>query len=189
LLRVLQEREVRPIGSTRSEPVDVRILAATNRNLAEEVREKRFRSDLFFRLNVLSLRVPPLRERREDIPVLARHFLDSLTTGSCPANALSPEALLCLESYPWPGNVRELENAMRRALVLCRGPTVLPEDLPAAICRPQGEPAEGSLAAAEAAAIRSALLRAGRQRRSAARILGISESTLYRKIRLLGIEG
>lgn len=131
LLRTIQEREVRPVGGTRSIPVDIRILAATNRNLEQEVAENRFREDLYYRLDVIQLRVAPLRERRDDIPLLAEHFLKhSGKADTTPA--LTTAALEALEAYDWPGNVRELANILHRSAVLCGGRTIDLADLPPA---------------------------------------------------------
>ncbi|MBU0987745.1 MAG: sigma-54-dependent Fis family transcriptional regulator, partial [Proteobacteria bacterium] len=190
LLRTIQEKEVRPVGSTKNYQVDVRIIGATNRDLAYEVAQKNFREDLFYRLNVVTLNVPPLRDRREDIPLLAKYFIKRLSTDISPVNDVSHEALACVESYDWPGNVRELENIIRRATALGKGTTILPEDLPPNIYIPPSTPSrivnhstEGSLASHEKAAIKNALAKSKNNRRNAARILGTSEATLYRKIR------
>lgn len=121
MLRVLQEHEVRPVGSVTSYPVDARVIAATNRDLAREVTRKMFREDLYYRLNVLVVRVPPLRERWEDISMLLRYFMDVFTSDAVIPREISPEALERMESYEWPGNVREMENVIRRALLLGRG--------------------------------------------------------------------
>jgi two-component system response regulator PilR (NtrC family) len=122
LYRVLQEGKVRPVGSNEESDVDVRIIAATNKNFEKEIAEGRFREDLYYRLSVIPIQVPALRERREDIPLLARHFLESFRKiMEKPINAISPEAMRQLESYDWPGNVRELENTMERAVALESG--------------------------------------------------------------------
>lgn len=131
LLRVIQEREVERLGSTRSLPVDVRLLAATNQDLKQAVRAGSFREDLYYRLNVVRIDLPPLRERREDIPHLVAHFLDKYTRRSGkPVRDVRPEALGVLMSYPWPGNVRELENIVERSVVLTAGPVIRLKDLP-----------------------------------------------------------
>jgi DNA-binding NtrC family response regulator len=208
LLRTIQEREVRPVGADRSHAVDLRILAATNRNLEIEAGEGRFREDLFYRLNVVTLQVPPLRERREDIPLLVRHFIDKFssepsrnetagdsTTAEVPTNvevadrAVDPQAMACLMSYDWPGNVRELENVVRRAVAIGLKTTLTMADLPpklsAVAPQPLSDgiyPADDSLAAYEMAAIRNALTKAEGNRRQAASLLKIGEATLYRKI-------
>lgn len=208
LLRTIQEREVRPVGADRSHGVDLRILAATNRNLETEAAEGRFREDLFYRLNVVTLQVPPLRERREDIPHLVRHFIDKFRDeafGNEPAGAsareevpskvevanhsVDPQAMACLMSYDWPGNVRELENVVRRAVAIGLKTTLTMADLPpklaAVAARPLSDgiyPADDSLAAYEMAAIQNALTKAEGNRRQAASLLKIGEATLYRKI-------
>ncbi len=137
LLRALQSRTVRKVGGSREETVDVRILAATNRDLAELVRSGRFREDLYYRINVIPVRLPPLRRRREDIPLLVDHFLaaKSRDMGIAPKR-MSIEAMRMLEAYSWPGNVRELENLIERVLALCGGDTILAEDLPLAVRSP-----------------------------------------------------
>jgi two-component system, NtrC family, response regulator HydG len=131
ILRVLQEGEFERVGGTRTLRVDVRIVAATNQDLGVMVREKRFREDLYYRLNVITITAPPLRDRREDIPVLAQHFLRLYAAkNNRRLESFSDEALDCLETYSWPGNVRELENVVERAVVLARGTSVMPENLP-----------------------------------------------------------
>ncbi len=125
LYRVLQEGKIRPVGSNEESDVDVRIIAATNKEFEKEIAEGRFREDLYYRLSVIPILLPPLRERREDIPLLARHFLESFRkTMEKPINGISPEAMRQLESYDWPGNVRELENTMERAVALESGPEI-----------------------------------------------------------------
>ncbi len=196
LLRVLQEREVRPVGGSRSLPVNIRVLAATNRDLAEESRAGRFREDLFYRLNVILLQVPPLRERRQDIAPLSLYFLvRNVPQGQ--EVEVSGKAIECLERYDWPGNIRELENVLRRALALGGGASIDIEDLPANVTAqvvPPPTPPEPalrpeSLEGMEAQAIRRALAASGGSRRQAARALGIGEATLYRKIQKYGLSG
>jgi DNA-binding NtrC family response regulator len=190
LLRTIQEREVRPVGDSRAHPVNVRILGATHRDLHREVAEGRFREDLFFRLNVLTLNVPPLRDRGEDVALLAKSFLKRFAAPGCPVQGISPAAMGLLQRHRWPGNVRELENVIRRAMALGGLETIQPEDLPESIC-PRGAggecasaPAAGdTLEAYEIAAIRNALAKCGNNRSRAARLLGIGEATLYRKIK------
>jgi DNA-binding NtrC family response regulator len=211
LLRSIQEREVRPVGADRSFPVNLRILAATNRNLESEAAEGRFREDLFYRLNVVTLNVPPLRERREDIPQLVRHFICQFSEdipetcdGGVPvpgtANQdssecgrtgpqVDPQAMACLMNYDWPGNVRELENVIRRAVAIGLKDTMTVADLPPnltdGLSQPMGDsphPFDDSLAAYELAAIQNALTKSDGNRRQAARLLQIGEATLYRKI-------
>ena len=153
LLRVLQEREVQPVGSGKTLHVDVRIIAATNRDLEEEVAAGRFREDLYYRLNVVSLHLPPLRDREEDIPVLARHFLDAYARkNNKTVKGFAPSAMDRLLRYPWPGNVRELENVIERAVVLLLGDTVSERELPEALLS-QACPAQTDGAAAVSAAL------------------------------------
>ncbi|MBI3652252.1 MAG: sigma-54-dependent Fis family transcriptional regulator [Acidobacteria bacterium] len=130
LLRVLQESEIRRVGSAKSSPIDVRVITATNRNLELEVKEGRFREDLFYRLSVVTLRVPPLCERREDIPLLAAHALKRSRTMGAQATTISEDAIRLLVQYDWPGNVRELENTIERAALYARGSAITPENLP-----------------------------------------------------------
>src|SRR5882724_4901062 len=145
LYRVLQEGKVRPIGSNEESDVDVRIIAATNKNFEKEIAEGRFREDLYYRLSVIPIQVPPLRERREDIPLLARHFLESFRkTMEKPIEAISPEAMTRLESYDWPGNVRELENTMERAVALESGREISLRVLPDRIAGYSGTPSSGA---------------------------------------------
>jgi DNA-binding NtrC family response regulator len=190
LLRVIQEREVRPIGATKAFPVNVRILAATNLNLAEEVAAGKFREDLFFRLNVLTISVPPLRDRIEDIPLLAKHFLKRFASEYSPVRYISDSALRTMENYHWPGNVRELENAVRRSVALGRGETITPDDLPPAVNArsahrplPGRQPVGDTMMDYEILAIQNALIKCNRNRTRAAKMLKIGEATLYRKLK------
>ncbi len=194
LLRTIQEKEVRPVGSSRSYRVDVRVFAATNRDLREAVKHGSFREDLFYRLNVLTVNVPPLRDRKEDIPLLVKYFLNRFSTDHSAVRDTSPEALYCLENYDWPGNVRELENVIRRAVALRKEDFILPEDLPPNLQIPPTEnaqhmirPVDATLTAYEKAAIQNALARSGNNRKKSAQILGIGEATLYRKLKKYGI--
>ncbi len=186
LLRALQENTIRPIGSTRTTCVDVRIIAATNRDLAYEVEQGRFRADLFYRLNVLSIRLAPLRDHREDIPLLLRHFLEQHAKQQL---QFSQEALDCLLAYDWPGNARQLENCMCRIAALASGEEVHLAHLPTLV-RSQVEkrPWTSSrsvmtLARLEQLAIEHAIQLAGGDHLEAARLLGISKSTMYRKLK------
>jgi two-component system response regulator HydG len=190
LLRVLQEREVIPVGATESIPVDVRIIAATNRDLEEEVRRGNFRSDLFYRLNVIALNLPPLRDRRDDLLLLMEQFLQNLAAeqGGEP-KALASEALDAVMVYEWPGNVRELENALEHAVVLSRGTLIEAHHLPERITKRRKEPlvAERSyrnptLEVIERAYIMWVLQAEGGNKTRAAEVLGIDPSTLYRKL-------
>jgi len=190
LLRTIQEKEVRPVGSTKSHKVDVRIIGATNRNLEREVAEKKFREDLYYRLNVVTINIPPLRDRKEDIPILAKYFIGCFNEDFLSPKDMSEEALAYLEKYDWPGNVRELENVIRHAMALGKGKIILPEDLPPNISVLLGItsenrylPPKDSLAYFEKLAIQNALSKSGNNRKKAARILRIGEATLYRKIK------
>ncbi|MGH7545940.1 MAG: sigma-54-dependent transcriptional regulator [Gemmatimonadota bacterium] len=197
LLRVLQEREVIPVGSTEAVKVDVRIIAATNRDLEEEIRRGTFRTDLYYRLNVIAIHLPPLRERRGDISLLAEHFLDSLgEERAVGTKQLTEEAVKALMEYDWPGNVRELENALERAVVMTSGPTIGVESLPRRVVEPapvpvvsERPPANPTLEAVERAYIAWVLRAEGGNKTRAAEVLGIDPSTLYRKIARYELEG
>ena len=193
LLRVLQEREIEPVGGTHSIKVDVRIVAATNRNLEDEVSAGRFREDLYFRLNVLNIAMPPLRERREDLPVLAKSFVLKVSKKyNVPPKALSAQAQALLMVYDWPGNVRELENAMERAVVLGSADEILPEDLPRCISEPRAAGPENGYHGAIQHSKRQLIIRALGQANGryveAARILGLHPNSLLRLIRNLGLK-
>jgi two-component system response regulator HydG len=190
LLRVLQEREAIPVGATEAIPVDVRIIAATNRELEEEIRRGNFRSDLFYRLNVIAINLPPLRERRDDLLLLIEALLQNLATetGTDP-KALAAEALDAVMVYEWPGNVRELDNALEHAVVLTRGNLIEASALPERITKRRKEPlvAERSyrnptLEVIERAYIMWVLQAEGGNKTRAAEVLGIDPSTLYRKL-------
>src|SRR4051794_1373343 len=145
LLRALQEHKIRRVGGTHETSVDVRVVAATNRDLRAMVADKRFREDLYYRINVLSIDVPPLRERRDDIPVLINHFLNKYTRNTARlCNGLTPETRRLMQEYSWPGNVRQLESAVERALLLCEGPMISVEDLPLEI-RQETRPASAGM--------------------------------------------
>jgi two-component system response regulator HydG len=195
LLRAIHEREVIPVGSTEVRPVDVRIIAATNRDLEEEIRKGTFRSDLYYRLNVIQLRLPPLRERSEDVEILARHFLARLAEreGGEP-RTLSGEALALLQAYDWPGNVRELENALERAAVVAPDQILDADLLPERVRRrPEARvvqdatPPNPTMEVIERAYILWVLQAEGGNKTRAAEVLGIDPSTLYRKLNRYGI--
>lgn len=199
LLRALQQGEVQRVGSDTQLTVDVRVLAATNRDLRQEVAEKRFREDLFFRLNVIGVEVPPLRARGEDIPLLAAHFLEGFASRNRKViRGFSPQALDTMLRYSWPGNVRELENAVERAVILCHGDLITERELPSMLSSAVQEatrPAEpdASLAglpldAVERRAIEETLRQAGDNKSEAARRLGITRATLHNKLRKYGLE-
>ena len=198
LLRVLQEKVYEPLGATRSSRADVRIVAATNKDLREEMARGRFRDDLYYRLNIIKLEIPGLSERREDIPLLTDRFISKFNTAKGKAiSGVSREALSILMQYDFPGNVRELENAIEHAFILCKGTVISPECLPGEILQavgysvgePEIEVAEGRnpLEAAEAHAIRQVLARHAGHRTKAAEELGIHKTTLFRKMKRYGI--
>ncbi len=201
LLRTLQDGEVRPVGGSEAIRVDVRLVCATNKDLDEEVKAGRFREDLYFRINVVTVHLPPLRERREDIPILVAHFLAKLARRERRATAaLSPEALKLLTGYAWPGNVRELENAIERAVAVAKGNVVLPSDLPPEVGGGAGTFASGgqrrqrragetgiiadrpTLAELERRYIQLVLGESGGNKKKAAEKLGIDRRTLYRAL-------
>ncbi|MBW1980551.1 MAG: sigma 54-interacting transcriptional regulator [Deltaproteobacteria bacterium] len=194
LLRVIQEREIQRVGSDESLKVDVRILAATNRDLQDEVSAGRFREDLYYRLNVVTLRVPPLRERREDIPLLAQHFLEIYSKKNRrQLKGFSPVAMDMLLKYEWPGNVRELENAVERAVILSLGDYITETELPLSITKGyspvqmvplmvQGPTSGRSLEEIEKEAVLATLEAVGGNKSEAARRLGITRKTLHKKL-------
>ena len=191
LLRAIQEREIRRVGANKPVPVDVRIIAATNLNLGEEVKGKRFRDDLYYRLNVIELKLPPLRDRREDIPLLVDAFLKKCGEArSKEVKGVSEAALAMLMDYAWPGNVRELENVIERAVTLTRGDKISPDDLPLAVQGARGdrrvldEAAEKTLPLHEIEKeyIKKILEKMGGNKYQAAHVLGIDRKTLYRKL-------
>lgn len=190
LLRVLQQREVIPVGATEAKPVHARVIAATNRDLDEEIKRGNFRSDLFYRLNVISIVLPPLRKRPDDIPLLAEAFLNrAAETSGEPLRTLSAEALEAMQSYPWPGNVRELENALERAAILVKGSSIPLSALPERVAEPRSDPlvrdtaqANPTMDTIERAYILWVLENEGGNKPRAAEILGIDPSTLHRKL-------
>ena len=201
LLRVIQEREVRRVGSVEAKAVDARLVAATNTNLWEEVQSGAFREDLYYRLNVITIEMPPLRDRDEDIPLLATHFLRLYSEeNQREVNGFSSAAMDALSEYRWPGNVRELENAIERAVVLCRGDTIEIDELPQAVRgeipgtpSPSEFPSDGvdfreSVAEYQEHLIREALKRSNGVQRRAAGLLKLSPTTLNEMIHRLKIE-
>ncbi len=194
LLRVLQEHEIKRVGGTETTKIDVRIVAATNKNLEELVAEKKFREDLFYRLNVVTIHLPPLRDRTEDIPLLAEHFLRKYAAENRkPVGRISSEAMDLLNRYGWPGNVRELENVVERATTLCSSSIILPEDLPRRIQMEPSQltvstlPSRIPLSELEKMYIQKVLEETGGNKKKAADILGIDRRTLYRMATRLGI--
>ena len=207
LLRALQEKEVRPVGATQAVPINARILAATNRDLATMAEQGRFRKDLFYRLNVVNLKIPPLRDRKQDIPLLAAHFLERMRRQNGIAYTLSDEALRTMIEYSWPGNVRELDNSIERACALSSGPILNMADLPTQLqeYRRQSRPLtmhpapattqeagqlSGSvvtIAEMEKQAILNTIRQLNGDKLMAARLLGIGKTTLYRKLKEYGL--
>jgi two-component system response regulator HydG len=200
LLRALQEKEVRPVGATHAVPISARVLAATNRDLAAMVAAGTFRKDLYFRLNVVNVRVPSLRDRKADIPLLAAHALERLRRETGHFYTLSDEAQRLLAAYDWPGNVRELEHAIERACALSSGPVLHMADFPtqlqdhrlqqdrAAAEPDSGQPQVLSIAAMEKQAILNTIRQLNGDKLMAARLLGIGKTTLYRKLKEYGLD-
>jgi transcriptional regulator with PAS, ATPase and Fis domain len=191
LLRVLQDGSFQPLGATGTVKVNVRILCATNRDLKGLVAEGQFREDLFYRIRVFALSLPPLRERREDIPLLARNFIDRLNRlRGKDISGLSREALAEFMSYDWPGNIRELQNAIEHAFILCHGGLIQPQHVPSplheACIGTDGIPAGLTLAEVENRMIKEALARNNGRKLAAARELGIDKTTLWRKMKRIG---
>ncbi len=192
LLRAIQEKEIRPVGSTKRIPINVRILAATNSELEKAVSQGTFRRDLYFRLNVLTLRIPPLRERRQDIPLLVAHFLERVAHDTGHERTLSDEALKAMLAYDWPGNVRELENSLERACALTTALTINARDLPTTIYSAQiaeepGLPGTSGkivpMSELEKQTILTTIAQVNGDKLLAARLLGIGKTTLYRKLK------
>jgi DNA-binding NtrC family response regulator len=196
LLRSIQEKEIRPVGSTKRIPINVRILAATNRDLEQAVAQGTFRRDLYFRLNVLSLKIPPLRDRRQDIPLLTEHILERMRRATGQERSVSDEAMKAMLAYDWPGNVRELENCLERACALTTGPIIHTADLPtsihsAGVASPQdGEGTSKilSMSELEKQTILSTISQLNGDKLLAARLLGIGKTTLYRKLKEYSIQ-
>jgi DNA-binding NtrC family response regulator len=196
LLRALQHREVIPVGASEAVPIDTRVIAATNRELDEEIRAGRFRSDLFYRLNVIAIHLPPLRQRADDIPVLADHFLGRIANARKePVKRLDAEAIAAMQVYGWPGNVRELENAMERAIILTNGDIVTAAALPKAVTEQRTTPLVSprtppnpTLEAIERAYIMWVLTNEHGNKSRTAEVLGIDPSTLYRKLGRYGLD-
>jgi len=189
LLRVLQEKEIVRVGATGPVPVDFRCVAATNKRLEDLVKEGTFRPDLYYRLNVFTIDIPPLRDRREDIPLLASHFIEKYATSmNRAAPRVSTQGLDLLIEYNWPGNVRELENAIERALLISREPELQPSDFPFQL---RGAPAEAetgrSLDEIEKRHIQKVLEETGWNLSRASRILDIDRTTLYNKLKRYGL--
>jgi DNA-binding NtrC family response regulator len=196
LLRVLQEFEFEPVGSTKTQKIDTRVILATNEDLTQAVAQGRFRQDLFYRINVINIELPPLRERLADIPLLAQHFLARTSEESGrPSQGFADEALAAIQRYSWPGNVRELQNVVERAVLLGRGPKVTLDDLPSQITLGQptafepltGKALKEAMTAPERAIILEVLELHQWNRNATADALGINRTTLYKKMKRLGL--
>jgi len=190
LLRVIEDREVRPLGTTNSYAIDVRIISTSNRDIESSIKQGRFREDLYYRLKVIDIELPPLRDRREDIPLLVQHFIKKFN-GEMNKNisGVSEEALKIFLNYSWPGNVRELENVIQRAITLTRHETILPEDLPITMIEEQDESLiekglreKYTVDQLEKEYVKRVLLKVGGNKSKAAEILGLDRKTLYRKL-------
>ena len=201
LLRVIQERTVRRVGGNEDQTVDVRIVAATNRDLHAEVGAGRFREDLYYRLNVIQIGLPPLRDRMEDVPLLVQHFVEKYSRElDKRVDEISDDAMACILDHSFPGNVRELENTIERAVALCRGPVVQPEVLPATVASPgdargasrlpaSGADLDAMLAGFESELLLEALERSGGVKKRAAALLGVSFRSFRYRLEKLGIDG
>ncbi len=188
LLRALQEREIKPVGSTERVGINVRVIAATNRDLESAIRSGSFRQDLYFRLNVVQIKIPPLRDRKNDIPLLVNTFLERFSDPKRPLRSISEEAMTRLMAYDWPGNVRELENAIERAVALGSGPVLQVSDLPSNLHYGSADRLPGAeelvpLEELERRAIYRALRETSGDKLAAARLLRIGKTTLYRKLK------
>jgi DNA-binding NtrC family response regulator len=192
LLRVIEEREIRPLGDTNSYLIDVRIISASNRDMKDLIHQGRFREDLYYRLKVIDIELPPLRERREDIPRLVEHFINRFGNETKRRiSGASEEALRILIKYSWPGNVRELENIIQRAMVLCQHEVILPEDLPSSMLREpnaeslleKGLHKKYTMDQLEKEYIKKVLIEVGGNKSKAAEMLGLDRKTLYKKIK------
>jgi DNA-binding NtrC family response regulator len=188
-LRVIEEREVRPLGDTNSHPINIRIISASNRDIKELIHQGRFREDLYYRLKVIDVELPPLRQRREDIPLLAQHFMNRYGEEPKKVSGLSEDTLKIFITYSWPGNVRELENIIQRAMALCQHELILPEDLPPSMLQEadenlaeKGLREKYTLDQLEKEYIRKILIEVGGNKSKAAEILGLDRKTLYRKL-------
>jgi DNA-binding NtrC family response regulator len=190
LLRVIEGREVRPLGDTNSYPIDVRIISTSNRDIESSIKQGRFREDLYYRLKVIDIEMPPLRERKEDIPLLIQHFITKFSNEfKKNISEVSEDALKLLLNYSWPGNIRELENVIQRAITLTRHEIILPEDLPNTMMEEKDESLiekgfreKYTVSQLEKEYIRRVLLEVGGNKSKAAEILGLDRKTLYRKL-------
>jgi two-component system response regulator HydG len=188
LLRALQEKEIKPVGSTERRKINVRVVAATNRDLESAIREGTFRQDLYFRLNVVQIKLPPLRDRKTDIPLLVTAFLEKFSPVDEPVRTISADTMQRLMAYDWPGNVRELENCIERAVAMSSGPLIHTADLPTNLQYPMSDRAPQKdellpLEELERRAILRMLRETNDDKLRAARMLGIGKTTLYRKLK------
>ena len=196
LLRAIESREISPVGSNECRPVDARIVCASNMPLREMAERREFRQDLLYRINTIEIDLPPLRERREDIPLLAEHFLSAYCRKyRMPKKEIPPEAMARLQDYPWPGNIRELKHAIERAVIVGDSSGLRPDDFlaarpgkPASEGGAAGDPIGGDLESIERAAIGSSLERNGGNISRAAGELGLTRAALYRRIRKHGLQ-
>ncbi|MCZ2155311.1 MAG: sigma 54-interacting transcriptional regulator, partial [Bryobacterales bacterium] len=189
LLRFLQEREIRPLGSNKPRKIDVRVIAASNKDLLRLVREGHFREDLYFRLNVVRILLPPLRERRGDVMLLAHFFLNKYNERYGLETRFHPSAVPLLESFSWPGNVRQLQHIIERLTILAEDQRIYAEDVERALhTPPEAQPASESLASKESEQIQRVLEATAGNKAKAARILGIERKTLYRKLAKMGLD-
>jgi transcriptional regulator with PAS, ATPase and Fis domain len=195
LLRFLQDGEIRRVGENEPINVDVRLIAATNQDLEKAIEKGRFREDLFYRLNVIPIHIPPLRQRRDDIPLLITHFLEKYSALKKNVDSVSPDAMKILTGYSWPGNVRELENVIERAVILTNRNVILLEDLPSSVHGPRRSAHESgedwgdiSLEKIEEHHILNILEKYAWNQKKASEILGVSTTTLWRKLKAYGIE-
>lgn len=181
LLRVIQESTFERVGGEKTISVDVRLISATNRDLKREVERDNFRKDLYYRINVVPIHLPPLRERKNDIPLLVEHFLEKASEEGQKTAGLGKEALALMMDYSWPGNVRELQSAIRFALIKCKGRVIRPSDLPMELKNLKDtRPSRGPSRKLDAETVRAALAQSGRNKAKAARLLGVGRATLYR---------
>ena len=180
LLRVLQDGTFQRVGGEQTASVDVRVISATNRDLRREMEKQRFREDLYYRLNVVPIRLPSLRERRNDVPLLVAHFLEQAAKQGQSTGGVSQEALSAMMDYRWPGNVRELQNAVHFALVKSKGRKIQPEDLPIELRRCEGPAMPGPARKLDHDSVAKALKQSGGNKAGAARLLGVGRATLYR---------
>jgi transcriptional regulator with PAS, ATPase and Fis domain len=198
LLRLLEDKEVRPLGANQSEKIDARVVSASNRNLAEQVQVGKFRQDLYYRLNVIRIELPPLRQRSHDIPLLVNHFVQKFAAGAQRRlEGVAADAMAALRSYDWPGNIRELEHTIERAVLLGKGTMIGMEDLPVAMSKKaelailvvQGIAKQFTLADLEREYIGKVLESTQGNKTEAAKLLGVDRTTLYRKLEEYKIKG